>query len=479
MMEEQALGNWNQFSALLKTKCTAQSPQVALGLDLLHDVLKEVFGCPDVSKLTLQMQDAALFVHINQSVQNCVAKRPWKRSTAQRALSILRRCLRITRVLPALIECFTLQAPAPLQDCAIGKRCASTSRALLQSWVDTIKKTTRIRSCGTLQNMMLFYRNQLFRACNIRLEKFDADHALHAITELVDSPQRLAKLCENPNTAQKKLYWVQVFLGKILGSSVLVPLHLLQPRPKTHEDLLKEMDGDKHRISKQDLETMYKHASRNVENELMFLMLLTTGMRIGGYARMKITHVARIEDGYYKSNAVGSTIEKGPKVFRFQIHKRVQELLEIWLNKMRGFSCSEYVFPSRLTGTCTAPCVFSARFKNMCKKAGLQGPQFHAHALRHCYTQILCDLGNSSQTVARLINHTCVKTTEQYYLKRNVDEVYSNAVIPWMESIPKRDPVPDFLAKLTLAQPQREQHEANCKKAKTLCAKLDAFLEVK
>ena len=84
-----------------------------------------------------------------------------------------------------------------------------------------------------------------------------------------------------------------------------------------------------------------------METESLFMMMLTTGMRIGGYANLKTSYIADIMNG---SRIRQDNFEKGPKIFHFKLHQKVQELLTIWLNKKRGFDSSEYVFPWNYRG---------------------------------------------------------------------------------------------------------------------------------
>ena len=58
----------------------------------------------------------------------------------------------------------------------------------------------------------------------------------------------------------------------------------------------------------------------------------------------------------------------------------------------------------------------------------------------------MLETGNSVDVVAKCLNHSSSKTTEQFYLKENIEEVTSRAVIPWLSRKQKKKPaLPAFL----------------------------------
>lgn len=261
--------------------------------------------------------------------------------------------------------------------------------------------------------------------------------------------EALPSICGVGTAARKRFRWLQIFLSHIVGTEVMLPKELVvRDSRKYAMDDEEHEDGDMHRISKDDLERLYSVAVRNVRDELLFLMLLTTGMRIGGFVQMKIRNVADVINGKWQARMRGQTIEKGHKVFHFELTVRVRELLGDWLNKHRAFDPCEYVFPGR-HGTHLSTQRFRQRFAAMCKDAKLEGKQFHLHALRHCYSHILLELGNSPDVVSKLLNHTNPATTQKFYLKESMQEVTKRAVIPWLSRDTEActDPVPAFLVR--------------------------------
>ena len=83
----------------------------------------------------------------------------------------------------------------------------------------------------------------------------------------------------------------------------------------------------------------------------------------------------------------------------------------------------------------------------MCNDCGLNGKEFHPHALRHSFAHILLESGNSVDLVPKCLNHSSTSITEAFYLKESAAQVAARASIPWLqgEKEQPRDPLPRFL----------------------------------
>jgi integrase len=262
-----------------------------------------------------------------------------------------------------------------------------------------------------------------------------------------------------------KRHWLKTFVENVLELRIDWP-RLRRPLEKP----ILDTQHDVHRISKADLEKIYDQAARVPQNELFFLTLLTTGMRIGGYAKMRCDQVADLDErGLWVAREMGTIVEKGNKLFSFHMHARVRHLLELWLNNERPSTGSPFVFPGQREHMVEHS--FRIRFAQMCRDAGLQGRQFHPHALRHCYSHILLELGNSVDVVSRLINHTNSATTQKYYLKESAADVAKRAIIPWMDvkKNASQDPVPNFLRTVVEDKKKQQREDDICVAQKKLC----------
>lgn len=301
-----------------------------------------------------------------------------------------------------------------------------------------------------------------------KLQKLEESKEGRALAKSSMSEAQLIEVCRTQASAltcgdSTKLRWLKFFVADIL----MLP-HVAETLPQkvkkntsTAEnpenpgnlEREPEFDGDKHRISREDLEKIEKIAVKDTFNELFFRTLLTTGMRVGGYVCMRTRDIADVDaEGKWVVRAMGKTIEKGSKYLSFEFEERARELMARWLNKLRACDPSPYVFPGRKGHHIDAGAI-NSRFKKMCREIGLES---HVHALRHCFGFMVWRAGNSIETVAKLMRHQSVTTTTEYYLKQSTAEVTASAIIPWlrpeteeaqMARKKRDDPIPSFLKK--------------------------------
>lgn len=368
--------------------------------------------------------------------------RNWPREKCRQALCRMRRVMRKRNIAPAIIRAMKLPCAKKDFNSVIGKGFGRLAmqhpiRARLEGWIRTIKTKTHNHSDLSVRNIMSFVLGSVLPNMGWTLEHWPDSPAQEVPTRL--NPDVVSKICSKAQTA-KKLQWLQMFVTHILGSSFVVHC----PELQTNSPKPAQMEHDIHRISREDLETLYVEAQKDRFDELFFLTLLSTGMRVGGFVKWKCAHAADIVEGRWRARAESQTLEKGNKMFSFKLHARVQELLGDWLNKQRTWHASEYVFPGKQGKHIGTNCIWQ-RFSNMCKRAKLQGPQFHPHALRHCYAHMLFELGNSVDVISKLINHTTSATTQKYYLKESAARVSERAYIPWFNPTSAASPVPAFL----------------------------------
>lgn len=145
----------------------------------------------------------------------------------------------------------------------------------------------------------------------------------------------------------------------------------LSCEPSIYSKGMKSRDddgSDVHRISSKDLENIYNEVRHDVRTELFFLLMLTTGLRVGGLVKMQIKHIAVDTNGVYELKAQGRTVEKGNKWVTFMLSTDVRTRLTHWLNHGRPTSTSTYVFPGKNGGHIATDTVRKA-FAKICKKS--------------------------------------------------------------------------------------------------------------
>jgi len=350
-------------------------------------------------------------------------------------------------------------------------------RGLLDRWIMQLKANTRNKSDLSIRNIITFYLKTLLPQLGLSLGIWPDDIG-KVISVKLNNSDTVRAVCGDGVNAKRKFKWVCIFCEHIVACDVSLQAEWIDTtgsnQPK--KDELSQEDGsDHHRISAHDLDKIYSVAKENVKDELMYMLLITTGMRVGGLVRIKTEHIAVIMSNDVDIKLTGRTLEKGRKWFSFVMNDQVRRLAYDWIMNYRKADTSPYLFP----GQCASrDHVTTTTIRNIfhrwCAKVGLHGKEFHPHSLRHSYAHILLESGNPVEVVSKLLNHSSTKVTEKFYLKENAAEVADRANIPWLikSNKRKRQIVPDFLVQ---EKPRNSDTKQKKKKHRKAMAGLDMF----
>ena len=205
--------------------------------------------------------------------------------------------------------------------------------------------------------------------------------------------------------------------------------------PRKRQRLEGEADDDDghdvHRISSEHLQQLYEEAKKDPLDELLFMLMLTTGLRVGGVTKVLTRNVAEVKNGMLVVGQAGKTKEKGNKFARFVLCEQVRELMHAWLNQHRPADPGPYVFPGIAQGGHMSTEGIRGRFHRLCQRCGLEGREFHPHALRHTHAHILLECGNTVEAVSKCLNHSSTVVTQQVYLRESAAEVQARCITPW------------------------------------------------
>jgi integrase len=329
----------------------------------------------------------------------------------------------------------------------IGRKFASlpdkdAMRCRVESWIYIIKKYSKNTSPSSIRTIISFYINTCLPKINMSLNIWDVNNAV--ITQRV-----VEDICKE----HKHFRWFILFCKHILE----VELSFDNSFIKAEKDAPDYSSGDKHTIPASELDLLYTEAHRSsVLDELIFLIFITTGMRVGGLVKIKVAHVCTITKNDIKVLPNGRTLEKGNKWFEFAINVTVADLIKEWVvNHRKGIS--EYLFPSPTSSSgYMSTNTVRSRFDKLCQKADLSGEHLHLHSIRHSYAHILLKCGNDITTISKLLNHSNSQVTEQFYLKESISQVVDRANIPWLNTDNKpEDIVPKFLSNITKTKKNR------------------------
>lgn len=455
--------------------------RVAMALALLEDLLLALFGRVQLEGFCVGdvPPDAAFFLRVSRVLHEILEKRGWKRATRIRIVALIRRCI-LPLDTPSPILRALRVAPAPqAYNKILGSKYGHLDfthpvrRMLEQEWLVRLKRYSKSRAEGSLRNILNFYMNRFLPRCGLTdlTEWPEKKQQLKPII-LSNASNRdfMENLCDG---RRKKHHWVRLFLHIFLDEPGAEPAPILSVSESRG---MIEQDGDIHKFTSDELDLLEQAAQQEgLETELMFMVLVTTGMRIGGFVHMKCADVADLKTeeeekeekaptgspenpqtkrkGQGRGRAwvcreEGRTLEKGPKWFGFPIYARVQELMAKWLNCVRPTHVqSDYVFPGKFADTPRSQSYYRTKFKAVCRRAGLHGPRCHLHSLRHCFIQMLAACGNSPEVIAGVVGHNDPALTQRFYLRQSALEVTEKAIIPWMPKTlrPKKPILPKFL----------------------------------
>lgn len=132
------------------------------------------------------------------------------------------------------------------------------------------------------------------------------------------------------------------------------------------------------------------HAAHSNEERLMVLLFLTTGVRVGGLARIKFTPTVAISRSCDVPDHAG-TLEKNNKHRTIPLTMAVRILVTLWWRSERlKYPPSEYLFPHH---TKPGQHVSTKHIWDVCRqlfvRAGITGSHAHPHTFRHTVIKML------------------------------------------------------------------------------------------
>ncbi len=434
-------------------KGVIQESQLGMAFDLLIQVLFRMYKHTLVScliKRSVNITECDIF---SQKASEACKAADWSPKTSRTIFSILKKILASTAISKSFIDRITMTYTKTVDPADKFHIYPSAykylnndvpSKIMLSSWIDKIKSNTKNKSPLSVKSILSYYIGNVLPHFNVDIELWPDN----PIEIFKFTPEVISLLTKGE---RKKLTWLQIFVTHILNiQNMKLEMPVRQEDTNFIMNQIKEDNSDKHRISCQELEALYNVVSENgVRDELIYLLLITTGMRIGGLVNIKLEHVATITGKDIEIKKNGRTVEKGSKWFQFILTERVRELIFEWISRFRKGINSPYLFPSR-GGSKLFITTSTVRklFNDWCHKAKIEGDHLHPHALRHSYAHILLESGNSVNIISKLLGHSNTQTTESFYLKESAVDVAKRANIPWLDkSTEKERIVPVFLNK--------------------------------
>ena len=417
----------------------AGSSVVECPLQVFFQVLKKHYG----NNLRTFISGAKTIgenARFSDAVASVFGERDWSMATVRKYATELKRILNLLDIPQGFVASLRLAPVAqtrPLRNVALGKYTAlpvdDPVRQRLESWICALRDGTRNRSPIGIRNIIIFYCNICLPALRLDLRNWpdDLPHFLSVALPSGIDCELLKSIVGETRHATLKTIRLRFLIHEIFGAS---EIFIANPRRNVQTPEEADDDGsDPHRISSKDLELIHAKSQQHPLDELVFMVLITTGLRLGGLTATLISNVAQVKSGQYEILSQGKTKEKGDKFARFVISPQVKPLLLEWLTVHRAADKGPYVFPGAIPGRHITTDALRTRFRRLCERCGLEGQQFHPHALRHSHAHILLECGNSVEAVSKCLNHSNTSVTEKFYLRESAAEVQSRCNVPWMQ----------------------------------------------
>jgi len=441
---------------------TTSLASLTMATDLLRQILFRMYKATDygllVKRATTHLDECQLFSkHMAESLRDS----GWALSTSRNISSILKRFMRLTALSPAFIDKIRHTQTVIKQK----EVCANDAK-----WIDVIKRTTNNRSEASISNIIRFCKKMMSQL-GIEAATIDDDDDEKAYLAIKIDADFVKQLQLNQN----QLRWLKIFLINILELNILD--NTFNQFIVKKQSIIEDDGSDKHRLSAQELDTLYNQVKGSLRNELMYMLFVTTGMRIGGLVKIKLSHVAEIDGNNVTVKQTGRTIEKGNKWFTFVINNHVNSLIELWIKTKRPNNGSEYLFPGRGDIPYIREASVRKAFHKWCDNADMKGTHLHPHSLRHSYGHLLIEAGNNIHDVSKLMGHANIATTEMFYLKESSADVAKRANIPWLQKPEKDELMPKFLTSKTAKDrtSEKEKQDRERKRRMKNMAKIGGF----
>jgi len=485
-----------QFRKHIAPLLKHQKSHVEMACALLKQTLHQMYGSTDIQRLVLRSTRLDCVERFSLLASNSMSAIRWSASSKYSAWSALKALLAETNIDRSFVakmshayDTVATAAAAP-EDALMSKilrtryaRMTAEERRMAQRWTHLIRVYSGNKSILSLRSVLTFWITKCLPQLGTGFAALSRDghdfaeglrKTIHA--KLADNPHFAKEVCGDTTDFSKRFGWLQLFVTHVLECDLKLDDTWVRERralikQRSMADAIENYsDGsDAHRLSVTEMERLYASTENRPRDRLMYLLLITTGMRIGGLAKIVLRDVVTLAESTVRIPRCGRTLEKGGKWFTFMLAPIVHDALESWVKGHRPSSPSKYLFPGR-RGVDDYITTHTLRnsFHGMCRRAKIAGPHLHPHSLRHSYAHILLELGNDVDKVAKMLGHANSNTTEKFYLKESAAEAASRADIPWLNNdAQKRGPVvPAFLAEAGNADAEAKRKKIKKKRNK-------------
>lgn len=244
---------------------------------------------------------------------------------------------------------------------------------------------------------------------SLRIDQVNGDHIVEWIDDLKQHSGRTRGETLSPATINSYLTPVSLYFdwrsAKLRGRAPS-PVRLVK-RPKVRNKNPKPVDDAV-------LDRMSGGVT-DLRDLALILLFLFSGLRLEEQAQLDRNSFRlkahRLPDGAVEYYASGTVIGKGKKEREFIVAPPAMLVIRDYLNQRRAGDALQPLFlSSRKTRlSCRA---MEHIVSKWCRRLGIE--HIHPHRLRHSYATRNIDAGMDLQTLAKLMGHESISTTERY-----------------------------------------------------------------
>lgn len=179
---------------------------------------------------------------------------------------------------------------------------------------------------------------------------------------------------------------------------------------------------------------LYLAKETNPRMHLFILLLADTGARVAELVNVLVDDIALDHD---RKRGRIMVIGKGDKRRRVNFGRQTYRVLTSWL--LFRQDNHPYLFPSSVTGGPLTTNHIRAWLGRLAAAAGCQG-RVNPHSFRHRFARIYLQRGGDMGSLSRLLGHSSITVTQQYYALFTDDELdeFHEAIDPARSTLSKR-----------------------------------------
>jgi integrase len=319
---------------------------------------------------------------------------------------------------------------------------------ILRNWIDAIRGNSKNQSPQTLKKIITFYVGRVLPL--LEMESVGEIVGLDAETlKLHLTTEKIFNLCKDPAVNQK-LLWLRMFISYIVGvdSKTIIPDEVDALFTARKKDLTQAVAPTQHDfIQMEDLTKIFNALGPYPLFKTMYVVMLTTGLRIGSMVTMRIKNVVDDENTGIRKMARVSCKGRGSSTVPVGLPIRAKEALWKWITTHRPASASPYVFPSKTGLGHMHSDTIRKQFKDITASINIKGNVFHPHALRHTFAHNSLAHGASLSAISCQMHHKSTKTTSEFYLKEDAKYVSAMLHNVFMDcgDVEETPPLPSWL----------------------------------